>query len=72
MLVSRSLKVAALAFSSVRMLPVILVGICMYGYCGDDVIGALIKEAGDRCGKLFNAIGLISEPIPVCARETVQ
>jgi hypothetical protein len=38
------------AFSSVRMLLVIyflLVGVCMYSHCGDDVIDTLIDEPGD-------------------------
>ena len=54
---SRSLKAAALAFSLVRKLPWLLVGICTYGHCGDDVVDALIEEAVDRGGILLNAIG---------------
>jgi hypothetical protein len=46
--------------------PWLLVGVCTYGHCGDDVIDALIDEASDLCGVLLNAIERIPEHIPVC------
>ena len=46
---SRSLKEAALPFSSVDVAcnPWLLVWVCTYGHCGDDVIDVLIDEASD-------------------------
>ena len=42
-LVSCSLKAAALPLAQCRCCnPWLLVGICMYGHCGDDVVDALI------------------------------
>ena len=36
-----------ISFADVACNQWLLVGICMYGHCGDDVVDALIDEAGD-------------------------
>jgi hypothetical protein len=60
-LVSHSLKAAAQSFRSlsegVAFNPWLLIWICTNGHCGDDVVDALINEAGDGCVKLLNVIG---------------
>ena len=51
------MKATALAFSgaAVACNPWLLVGKCTYGHCGDDIVDALIDEAGD-CGGILDAI----------------
>ena len=43
--------------------PWLLVGVCTYGHCGDNVIDALIDEANDGCDVLLNAIGEIPDSL---------
>jgi hypothetical protein len=52
--------------------PWLLVGVCTYSHCGDDVLDALIDKAIDLWGLLINAIGRIPEHVPVCDRKTVR